>query len=251
MRTNHRMDMITMNDRLHMNRSLFRMPLRMLSRLLAVVVAFALTSPSTARADEPKVEKLIVFPMQVNLTDAKDRQSVVVQAVYDNGLTDDVTLKAKMTFGNAALVTAENAVIKPVVDGETELKIEFAGQTVALPVKVSGSKSVLPISFRMDVMPVFMKANCNTGSCHGAARGKDGFRLSLFGFDPEGDYHRITREMPGRRLNQSAPAESTLVEKAVGAGRVRIGRAPVKTKICINRKPSIKIIWIDCKTIIA
>jgi hypothetical protein len=211
------MDMITMNDRLHMNRSLFRMPLRMLSRLLAVVVAFALTSPSTARADEPKVEKLIVFPMQVNLTDAKDRQSVVVQAVYDNGLTDDVTLKAKMTFGNAALVTAENAVIKPVVDGETELKIEFAGQTVALPVKVSGSKSVLPISFRMDVMPVFMKANCNTGSCHGAARGKDGFRLSLFGFDPEGDYHRITREMPGRRLNQSAPAESTLVEKAVGA----------------------------------
>ena len=43
-------------------------------------------------------------------------------------------------------------------------------------------------------MPVFMRGGCNTGSCHGAARGKDGFRLSLFGFDPEGDHFRLTRE---------------------------------------------------------
>ena len=40
-----------------------------------------------------------------------------------------------------------------------------------------------------------MRGGCNTGSCHGAARGKDGFRLSLFGFDPQGDYYRITREI--------------------------------------------------------
>ena len=66
-------------------------------------------------------------------------------------------------------------------------------------------------------MPVFMKAGCNTGSCHGAARGKDGFRLSLFGFDPAGDHFRLTREMSGRRLNLAVPAESTLLEKSVGA----------------------------------
>ena len=45
-------------------------------------------------------------------------------------------------------------------------------------------------------MPVFMRAGCNMGSCHGAARGKDGFRLSLFGFDPEADHHRLTRGKP-------------------------------------------------------
>ena len=45
-----------------------------------------------------------------------------------------------------------------------------------------------PVSFRLDVMPIFMAYGCNTGSCHGSARGQDGFRLSLFGFDPEGDY---------------------------------------------------------------
>ena len=61
-----------------------------------------------------------------------------------------------------------------------------------------------------------MRAGCNTGSCHGAARGKDGFRLSLFGFDPDGDHYRLTREQPKRRLNLAIPAESLLIEKATG-----------------------------------
>jgi hypothetical protein len=65
-------------------------------------------------------------------------------------------------------------------------------------------------------MPIFMKAGCNAGSCHGAARGKDGFRLSLFGFDPDGDYHRLTREQPERRLDLAIPTECLLIEKATG-----------------------------------
>jgi len=65
-------------------------------------------------------------------------------------------------------------------------------------------------------MPVFMKTSCNNGSCHGAARGKDGFRLSLFGFDPAGDYHRLVREMPGRRLNLARPEASLILTKGTG-----------------------------------
>jgi len=63
-----------------------------------------------------------------------------------------------------------------------------------------------------------MKAGCNVGSCHGAARGKDGFRLSLFGYDPDGDYYRLSREIPGRRINLASPHDSLILEK--GAGRV-------------------------------
>jgi hypothetical protein len=72
-------------------------------------------------------------------------------------------------------------------------------------------------SFRLDVMPILMRSVCNTGSCHGAARGKDGFRLSLFGFDPEADYQRITREISGRRINLALTAESFLLTKATNA----------------------------------
>ena len=51
---------------------------------------------------------------------------------------------------------------------------------------------------------------------HGASRGKDGFRLSLFGYDPDGDYHRITREQIGRRINLGLPEESLIIEKGLG-----------------------------------
>ena len=73
------------------------------------------------------------------------------------------------------------------------------------------------VSFRRHVMPVFFRANCNSGGCHGAASGKDGFRLGLFGYDPAGDYFRLTQEMMGRRIDLSAPEESLLLLKATGA----------------------------------
>jgi len=72
-------------------------------------------------------------------------------------------------------------------------------------------------SFQKDIMPIFFRAGCNTGTCHGAAEGKDGFSLSLFGYDAKGDYFRIVNEMPGRRLNVAVPEQSLLLKKATGA----------------------------------
>ena len=72
-------------------------------------------------------------------------------------------------------------------------------------------------SFRADVMPVFFRAGCNAGTCHGSARGKDGFMLSLFGYDPNGDYERVVNEIPLRRINPSLPDQSLLLLKATGA----------------------------------
>jgi len=71
-------------------------------------------------------------------------------------------------------------------------------------------------SFRRDVMPVLFRSGCNSGTCHGSARGKDGFLLSLFGFDTKGDYYRITEEMIGRRVNVAVPEESLMLLKATG-----------------------------------
>ena len=73
------------------------------------------------------------------------------------------------------------------------------------------------VSFRRDVMPVFFRAGCNSGTCHGSARGQDGFHLSLFGYDAKGDYFRITEEMIGRRVNVAKPEQSLLLRKAIGA----------------------------------
>lgn len=73
------------------------------------------------------------------------------------------------------------------------------------------------VSFRQDVMPVLFRAGCNQGTCHGSSRGKDGFSLSLFGYDAKGDYYRLTQEIIGRRVNVAAPDESLMLLKAIGA----------------------------------
>ncbi len=188
--------------------------------LQSFVAALALTVSiltGGASAQAPALAKLDVYPADVNLTTARDRQAIVAQATFVDGITRDVTAEATITPANPALIRRDGSTFYPVADGSTTLAVSYAGTTVTIPVKVEQAAVDPALSFRLDVMPVFMKAGCNTGSCHGAARGKDGFRLSLFGFDPKGDHFRLTREMSGRRINLAVPAESTLLEKSVGA----------------------------------
>ena len=161
--------------------------------------------------------KVEVFPAEIQLTTARDRQSIVVQATFADGITRDVTSEAAITAGDATLVRRTGATFHSAADGVTTLSVAYGGKSVTVPVKVSQAAIQPPLSFRLDVMPVFMRAGCNTGSCHGAARGKDGFRISLFGFDPDGDYFRLTREMVGRRINLAVPSDSTILGKATGA----------------------------------
>lgn len=70
------------------------------------------------------------------------------------------------------------------------------------------------VSFRHDVMAVLSKAGCNLGTCHGNARGKGGFQLSLRGQDPDLDWQTLTREWQSRRANLAVPAESLYLRKA-------------------------------------
>ncbi|MEY2408594.1 MAG: hypothetical protein QOF48_1264 [Verrucomicrobiota bacterium] len=157
-----------------------------------------------------------VFPAEIRLTSRQDRQSIVAQAAYGDGATRDVTDAAAYTFNGKTIARLDKGMIVPLTDGRTELQIKFEGRSVTVPISVVHSDEVPPLSFKLDVMPVFMKAGCNSGACHGSSRGKDGFRLSLFGFDPDGDYNRLTREQIGRRVNLALPEESLLLEKGLG-----------------------------------
>jgi hypothetical protein len=185
-------------------------------RFKATLMTCLLVVGTTIRADEPKPVSIEVYPADVQLKTLRDRQSLIVQAQFADGLTLDVTDKATYKLANESLCRFDAQTLYPAADGQTEMTVEYQGMTVKVPVKVEQSKEDRPMSFKLDVMPVFMKASCNVGSCHGAARGKDGFRLSLFGFDPNGDFDRLTRQIPGRRINLALPAESLLLEKTAG-----------------------------------
>src|SRR4051812_12128806 len=84
------------------------------------------------------------------------------------------------------------------------------------------------VDFERHVMGLLSKAGCNAGSCHGSFQGKNGFRLSLFGYEPAMDHAALTRDSLGRRVNLVKPDESLLLLKGAGLvahdGGVRFGK---------------------------
>ena len=76
-----------------------------------------------------------------------------------------------------------------------------------------GIESPAFVSFENEIIPLLSKAGCNAGSCHGKAEGKNGFKLSVFGFDAKSDYTALVKEARGRRINLAAPEHSLLLRK--------------------------------------
>lgn len=155
-----------------------------------------------------------VFPKELHLRHKLDQQSFVARVIREDGIHVDVTAECKTALLDASKAALDKGWLRPKADGTTELQVEWKGLAVKVPVQVENVEVEPPVSFRLDVMPVFMKAECNR--CHGSARGQDGFRLSLWGFDPDGDHFRITREFPGRRVNLAVPEESLMLTKSDG-----------------------------------
>jgi WD40 repeat protein len=71
--------------------------------------------------------------------------------------------------------------------------------------------------FIRDVNPVLSRLGCNAGTCHGAAQGKNGFKLSLRGYDAEFDVRALADDLASRRVNLAAPDESLMLLKPTGS----------------------------------
>lgn len=186
--------------------------------LLTFIVSLSsLLAVGDSSAEEgPVTEKLVAFPERVVLNGACESQDIVVQAQSADGTTVDVSARATLQVADPKIARVLDGILEPVADGRTELTISFAGQSCVVPIEVAQPKNKVPLRFRNDILPVLTRAGCNTGRCHGSASGKDGFRLSLFGYDPAGDHYRLTREIGGRRINLADPEHCLLINKATG-----------------------------------
>ncbi len=169
-----------------------------------------------AQADET-FAALAVYPTEIKMSSAAAFQNVVAVATRSDGVTVDVTDQVDWKLAEPSLAKIENFQLKPIADGQTKLLASWKGFTAETPLTVADATKPRPVSFALDIMPVLTRTGCNTGSCHGAARGKDGFRMSLFGFDPQGDYQRITREIGVRRINLAIPEKSLMLLKSIGS----------------------------------
>jgi hypothetical protein len=168
--------------------------------------------PRPLAAQAPPVVELKVEPSALTLSGPRDGRSFVVRGKTAAGDWIDLTRRAAVQVSGDAARFADGFV-EPVKDGNAELVISAAGQQAKVAVTVSGQSTATPVSFVRDVMPILGKAGCNAGTCHGAQKGRNGFKLSLRGYDPAFDHEQIVEDIAGRRIDRKEPANSLVLLK--------------------------------------
>ena len=145
-------------------------------------------------------------------------QQILVTGTFSSGQVRDLTRQARYSSAPAGIVSIDpSGMVTPLQDGQAEITAEMAGVApVRVAVTVSHFSDEPRVSFANQVVPVFTKVGCNAGGCHGKASGQNGFKLSLFGFEPAEDYEYVVKEGRGRRIALSAPEHSLLLLKAAG-----------------------------------
>jgi hypothetical protein len=185
--------------------------------LLAVLILPGLAAAQEKLPDGAKVAKLEARPAAVKLTGPFAYSQILITATLDSGEQVDATRLAKFELVKQLVSISPNGLVRPITDGEGTIFVSVADKKLEIPLSVSGSKSDAPISFVKDVQPVLSKLGCNAGTCHGAQAGKNGFKLSLRGYDPIYDYRALTDDLEARRFNRAAPEKSLMLLKTAGA----------------------------------
>jgi hypothetical protein len=172
----------------------------------------------------PPVVSLSVQPAALTLDDVRDARTVIVTGNTAAGYAVDLSPVATLKAEGTTIRVDREGYVTPLRAGKTFLLVSAAGKQVRVPVTVKGSADP-PVSFVREVMPILSKAGCNAGTCHGAARGKNGFKLSLRGYDPDYDHHALIDDIDGRRFNRADPAKSLMLLKPTEAVPHKGGQA--------------------------
>ncbi|MBI1927748.1 hypothetical protein HYR99_26360, partial [Candidatus Poribacteria bacterium] len=150
---------------------------------------------------------------------------VLVSGLTQEGDWINLSKQARFTPTSPRSIGVDDeGYIHPIESGMTKVTVAVGGKSVDLPVTVRSADSP-PISFVRDVMPIISKAGCNAGTCHGSAKGKNGFKLSLRGYDPDYDYHALIEDLSGRRFNRAFPDQSLMLLKPTQGVPHRGGQA--------------------------
>jgi WD40 repeat protein/mono/diheme cytochrome c family protein len=175
----------------------------------AAVAAIAVEPPAVALEGPFATAQLVVTGRLVDGRTVDLTRSVRIEPAPASAAGGDA--KPLVTVGPGGLV-------RPLADGSGALRVVHGdgAATVSrdLPVSVAGTGGMPDVDFIRDVNPVLAKLGCNQGTCHGAAKGKNGFKLSLRGYDPVFDVRALTDDHGSRRVNLASPDDSLMLLKA-------------------------------------
>lgn len=178
-------------------------------------------TPALSNEELPKGAKVVsieVVPKSITLDGRYDYAQLVVIGKLESGDTIDATRLVKINQNKELLQIAPAGLAQPKTDGAGELTLTLGAASAKVPVTVKNVKATRPVDYLHDVTPVLSRLGCNQGTCHGSAQGKNGFKLSLRGYDSIYDVRSLTDDLAGRRTNPVAPDNSLMLQK--GSGRV-------------------------------
>jgi hypothetical protein len=176
------------------------------------VPAVGSTAAATNKSSEPPLR---ISPEAFTIT-ADDPGLQLLVSRDEHGSTRDLTAVAIFSADRPGLVKIEpGGYVRPVAEGKVTLQANCEGQSAKATI-VLAPRGRRSWDFGEDVIPILTRAGCNTGSCHGRAEGQNGFHLSLFGYDPAGDFANLVRDGGQRRVSMLVPEESLFLVKATG-----------------------------------
>lgn len=204
--------------------------------IIVLSVLCFLATTGEAQDLVPLPASVTVQPATIDLLHQRQPFGLQVLGASAHGYSLDLRPQATFTSGDPKIATVtKDGWVRPVANGQTQVKVTAAGQTKTVTVKVQLPKVEPKYSFRHEVMPVLSRAGCNSGGCHGYSLGKNGFKLSLRGADPDLDFFAITKDSLSRRLNYQHAEESLLVTKPLGLvpheGGIRIASGSLSHEI--------------------
>ncbi len=177
------------------------------------------SQPAAAGPSTHAKPPLRISPAEFTIT-ADDPGLQLLLGRDEEGSARDLTALAAWTAEPPGFVQIDSSgYLRPARAGNSKVLVTVRaavdGQTAASAITLEG-RGRRSWDFGQDIVPVLTRAGCNTGNCHGRADGQNGFHLSLFGYDPAGDYVALTRDGGQRRLSRFAPQESLFLAKVTG-----------------------------------
>jgi hypothetical protein len=163
-----------------------------------------------------EIVRIEASPPQVALRGKDSSIQLLITGFDATGRTQDLTHQAKYSRSAAGAKISSAGIVHGILDGASFITASYAGKSIKIPVSVTDSQVRRPLSFTNDIIPILSRYRCNTSGCHGKAEGQNGFKLSVFGFDPLADYRAITMEARGRRVFPAAAEMSLLLQKMSG-----------------------------------
>ena len=157
--------------------------------------------------------KIEILPAAITISGSHYDQRLVVEGTYTDGHQEDLTAQATFAISNPKVARITNDFAIAQSDGQGTVTATVHGHRASVPVRVENFTAPAGWSFRNDVQPVLTKMGCNSGPCHGAAAGKNGFKLTLRGYDAETDYLTLTHQALARRTERIEPAKSLILLK--------------------------------------